>query len=122
MATPAGIADFEQRHGLRLPDTLQQYYRSLRLISLLQAAWDVLNMDVFLTDRPDQDQPEIWSWRGKPHVVIAEFPHSDTVCGAELTGDDLYMHWEGIFGNDQPFITFPDWIHSVTVRLLGGNT
>ncbi len=119
VATPGGVADFECRHGLQLPETLQEYYRSLRLISLLQAAWDVLNMDLFLADLPDEDQPHVRTWRGRPYVVIGEFPHTGTVCGAELTGDDQHMYWEGVFLDRQPSITLPDWIHGVTMRLLG---
>ena len=121
MATPAGVADFERRHGLQLPDSLQEYYRSLRLISLLQAAWDVLNMDVYFSDVPDEDRPEIRTWRGKPHVVIGDFPYGGTVCGAELTGGDQYMHWDGDFVGGQPSITLADWIDGLIVRLLVDN-
>jgi hypothetical protein len=121
MATPSGVADFEQRHAIQLPGSLQEYYRSLRLISFLHAAWDVLNIDVFLSDLPDQDQPEIRTWQGKPHVVIGEFPHSGTFCGTELTGDNQYMCWEGVFGKEQPVVTLSDWLQRLTESLLGDN-
>ena len=121
MGTAGGVADFERKHGHKLPDTLREYYRSLRLISLLQAAWDALNTDFFLSEVSDQDQPEIRTWRGKPHVVIGDFPYTGTACGAELTGEDQHMYWEGVFGPKQPFVTLPDWIHGLTLGLLGSH-
>jgi hypothetical protein len=45
LATEAGVRGFEARYGLAMPGALCQYYRSARLICLLQAAWGV---DVFL--------------------------------------------------------------------------
>jgi hypothetical protein len=119
LSTPAGVADFERRHGFRLPDALREYYRSLRLISLLQAAWDICNIDVFLTECPNP--PAVETWHDKPHVVIGEFPYCDTVCGAELTGSDQYMYWEGVWQDQQPVITLSDWLHGSAVRLLGNS-
>jgi hypothetical protein len=118
MSTPAGVADFERRHALRLPDALREYYRSLRLISLLQAAWEICAIDVFLTDLGDSDLPPIRTWRDKPYVVIGDLPYGGTLCGAEATGNDQYMYWEGVFGDRQPEITLADWLHGAAARLL----
>jgi hypothetical protein len=102
-----------------LPDALREYYKSLRLINLLQAAWDTCNVDVFLTECPNP--PDVETWHDKPHVVIGEFPYCDTVCGAELTGNDQYMYWEGHSENRLPSITLSDWVHESAVRLLSDN-
>lgn len=118
MATPAGIETFERRHALRLPAVVQQYYRSPRLICLLQAAWSKLNTDVFLEDLNDEALPPVRIWKGAPYLVIGQFPHSDTECGAELDGDDPYMYWEGVFNDLQPRVKFADWIYGLAKYLL----
>src|SRR3954463_365258 len=45
LSTEPGVREFEAKYGLEMPTALRQYYKSTRLISLLQAAWGV---DVFL--------------------------------------------------------------------------
>jgi hypothetical protein len=118
MSTPAGVADFECRHSVRLPDALRKYYQWLRLICLLQAAWDV---DVFLEGLESPDPPEVRSWNGKLHLVIGYFPHGDSVCGAELIGNNQCMYWEGFSENRRPELTLADWVHGAAVRLLKDN-
>jgi hypothetical protein len=115
LSSEAGFTEFERKHGVDLPDVLRRYYHSPRLICLLQAAWDV---DVFLENMDRVDPPEIRMWNGRPHVVIGYFPHSDTVCGAELLGQQQYMYWEGYSENRQPQYTLSEWVYGAASRLL----
>lgn len=118
MSTPGGIADFQRRHGLPLPPVLRQYYQSLRLICLLQAAWNELNTDVFLEDLDGEDLPAVRIWRDTPHIVIGCFPYCGTECGAELIGNDQYMYWEGACEDVQPHVKLADWLHGLALKLL----
>jgi hypothetical protein len=117
LATEAGVTDFQDKHGLQLPTEVKQYYKSTRLICFLQEAWGV---DVFLQDmRNKDDLPEIRNWCGMPHVVIGYFAHSDTECGAQLTGDRCCMYWEGVIdGHPQPSVTLAEWVHGAAVLAL----
>jgi hypothetical protein len=92
LSTEAGVREFEAKYGWEMPTALRHYYKSTRLISLLQAAWGV---DVFLNDMDNDDPPGLSYWNRKPHVVIGYYLHGDTICGAELTGEHQYMYWEG---------------------------
>ena len=117
LSTEAGVREFEARHGLEMPGALRQYYKSTRLISLLQAAWGV---DVFLEDPfiVNDDPPGLEYWDGKPHVVIGYFPHGDTLCGAELGGARPYMYWEGFSEGREPDMTLSEWVCGAASRLL----
>jgi hypothetical protein len=98
-----------------MPNALRQYYKSTRLISLLQAAWGV---DVFLEDMDNNDPPGLEYWNMKPHVVIGYFLHCDTICGAELTGQHQYMYWEGFSEGREPDTTLSEWVCGAANRLL----
>jgi hypothetical protein len=116
LSTESGVREFEAKHGLEMPDALRQYYRSTRLISLLQAAWGV---DVFLENMDNDDPPGVAYWNRKPFVVVGYFPHADTLCGAELTGGHQYMYWEGFSEGRVPDTTLPEWVWGAASRLLG---
>ena len=98
-----------------MPDALRHYYRSTRLICLLQAAWGV---DVFLEDSGSDDPPGLEYWDTKPHVVIGYYLHGDTLCGAELTGEHQHMYWEGFFAGREPDMTLSEWVCGAASRLL----
>ena len=117
LSTEPGVREFEAKYGIEMPDALRHYYRSTRLISLLQAAWGV---DVFLEDPfiGNDDPPGLEYWNGKPHVVIGYYPHGDTLCGAELTGEHAYMYWEGFSEGREPDTTLSEWVCGAARRLL----
>jgi hypothetical protein len=109
------VSAFEAKYGLEMPNALRHYYRSTRLISLLQAAWGV---DVFLEDMGNDDPPGLEYWDRKPHVVIGYYLHGDTICGAELTGGRQHMYWEGFSEGREPDVTLSEWVYGAASRLL----
>lgn len=115
LSTEPGVRQFEAKYGVEMPNTLRHYYKSTRLICLLQAAWGV---DVFLEDMNNDDPPGLEYWNTKPHVVIGYFPHGDTLCGVELTGDHQYMYWEGFSEGREPDTTLSEWVCGAASRLL----
>jgi hypothetical protein len=53
-------------------------------------------------------------------MVIGYYPHGDTICGAELTGERQCMFWEGASAGRGPSITLPEWVLGAANRLLQG--
>jgi hypothetical protein len=116
LSTEPGVSEFEAKYGVVMPEVLRRYYKSTRLISLLQAAWGV---DVFLGDMDNDDLPGLKYWNMTAHVVIGYFPDGDTVCGAELDGEHQHMYWEGFSEGREPDITLSEWVCGAAKRLLG---
>ena len=115
LSTDAGVREFEAKHGLEMPSALRHYYKSTRLICLLQAAWSV---DVFLEDMDNNDPPGLEYWNRKPHLVIGYYLPGDTTCGTELIGDHQYMYWEGFSERRELNITLSEWVCGAAHQLL----
>ena len=115
LSTEAGVKAFEEKHRLEMPRTLRQFYKSARLISLLQAAWGV---DVFLEGMDDDDPPGLMDWNSMPHIVIGYYPHGDSICAAEMIGERQLMFWEGVSVRQEQKVTLAEWVRGAAERLL----
>jgi hypothetical protein len=119
LGTPAGLAAFEGRSGVRVPEALREFYASPALACFLELAIDG---EVFLADLAtliDTDPPPLVAWSAGPHLVFAFHSHSGAVCAAALGADDPRVFWgfdgdpEPYQDDDRPPVSFSEWVFGI---------
>lgn len=118
LATPPGLAAFEQRRGIFVPPALREFYACVPLACFVEAAIDG---EIFLTQmlEEDPDLPPTVVWRSVPHLVFAFHCHSGSVCAAELGVDDPLMFWgfeddaQPVMDEKHPPVCFSEWVFGV---------
>jgi hypothetical protein len=117
LATDSGIADAELRLGSVFPQSLRLFYRFPAVGCWLLAHHDT---DIFLECYPQDQQPHIVNWKSRQHLVLAEFPHSQTICAVELNSENPGIEW-GDDGACTPFdltpMYFVEWLTNIARSL-----
>lgn len=107
----------ELRLGVSISESLRLFYRFPAI-----GCWLGVHhaTDIFLETYPTSELPALVGWNKRPHLVLAEFPHSGVICAVELNRDRPQILW-GSDGAPNPFdyepCYFSDWLNSLA-RLL----
>jgi hypothetical protein len=113
MGTDDGISAVEQRCGASIPASLRLFYQFPAIGCWLRARHDT---DIFLETYPPLELPAIVNWNHQPHLVLAEFPHSQVICAVGLNSDNPQIRW-GYDGQPNPFdaapCDFAEWLSRV---------
>jgi hypothetical protein len=76
--------------------------------------------DILLESYPLPERPHIVTWYYRPHLVIAEFPHSQTICAVQLDTDSPRIEW-GSDGAPKPFdfpaCYFTEWLTNLARQI-----
>lgn len=105
LGTETGIKHLEDRFKARIPDSLRLFYRfpATGCWLLAHSATDIL-----LDDYAPDLRPHLVWWYNRPYLVIAEFPHSQTVCAVQPITDNPRIEW-GDDGAQNPFDNPPTY-------------
>jgi hypothetical protein len=116
LGSDAGVADFEARHGFRVPAAMRELYGCPPLACFLEATIDG---EVFLADLAtmiDHPPPPVITWSAAAHLVFAFHNHSGMVFAAQLGADDppVFCGFDGdpepIAEEGRPPGTFSEWV------------
>jgi hypothetical protein len=99
LGTESGVATLERRINARIPESLRLFYRFPATGCWLLAHHDT---DILLEGYSLEERPHLVWWYYRPHLVLAEFSHSQTVCAVQLNSDNPRIEW-GEDGAQNPF-------------------
>ena len=119
LGTKPGIASLERRINGRIPESLSLFYRFPATGCWLLAHADT---DILLEDYSPDQRPHVVRWYYQPHLVLAEFPHSQTAFAVQLNSDNPRIEW----GEDGAPTSFDDsstyfvqWLSRIARDLTG---
>lgn len=118
LGTSDGIARLELRLGKSIPDALQLFYKYPAL-----GCWMFVNhdTDIFLETGQDDEKPRTVAWYYRPHMVLATFHHSETICAVELDSEEPRIEWgyEGTeLPSDLPPCFFVQWLTRIAKEVV----
>ena len=118
LGTLDGIAALERRIGHTIPESLRLFYKFPATSCWLLAHKDT---DILLEDSPLSERPHLVQWYYRPHLVIAEFPHTQLVCAVELDADNPRIEW-GDNGASCPLdyspLYFIPWLRRIAEEIV----
>lgn len=118
LGTADGIARWESRFGNSIPEALQLFYRYPALGCSMLANHDT---DIFLETGQDDEKPRKVIWYYRPHMVLATFHHSQTICAVQLDSDEPRIEWgdEGAkLPSNMPPCFFVPWLTRIAKELV----
>jgi hypothetical protein len=118
LGTSDGIARLELRFGNSIPNALQLFYRYPAL-----GCWLLVNhdTDIFLETGQDVEKPRTVVWYYRPHIVLATFHHSQSICAVQLGSEEPRIEWgyEGTkLPSDLPPCFFVQWLSRIAKELV----
>jgi hypothetical protein len=120
LGTADGIREVEQRFGASVPKPLEQFYRYPAVGCWLLAHH---HTDILLESYPSSERPHIVTWYHRPHLVLAEFSDSQTICAVQLGTDSPRIEW-GNDGERNPFdyppCFFAKWLANIARQVDDG--
>ena len=90
LGTPVGIATLERRIGHTIPEALRLFYMFPATGCSLLGRGDT---DILLEYCPMSERPHLVQWYYRPHLVLAELPHSQLVIAVELDTENPRIEW-----------------------------
>lgn len=118
LGTDAGIAKLEAHLKAEIPVPLCLFYRFPATGCWLCAHHDT---DIFLDSYSQEEKLHVVTWYYRPHFVLAEFSHSQTIVAVQLNSDNPRIEW-GDDGSPQPFnlppVFFVDWLNRIASDLI----
>lgn len=115
LGSDVGIAAFESRLGIRVPEAMREFYASPDLACFL----DATGCAVFLNSLAmlsDEEMPPIVHWSAVPHLVFSFHNRSSAMFGARLGEDDPLTYCgfddeqDPMSDEGQPLKLFSDWV------------
>ena len=118
LGTDAGIAKLEAHLKAEIPEPLRLFYRFPATGCWLCAHYDT---DIFLVCYSSVEKLHVVTWYYRPHFVLAEFSHSQTIVAVQLNSDNPRIEW-GDDGSQQPSnlppVFFVDWLNRIASDLI----